>query len=251
MIKSVNTVDDKFDISYLSKDIDLSIIIPCWNKSNFTKACLEDLVKLDLSHEIIIVDNGSTDNTSNILYDYNKKYDNVKYITHEKNLGFAKGCNSGFNISSGEFVMFLNNDIRVQNNHSNWTKDIIDFLQYNNDYIVGPTGCFVDKNCNFLYETDSFDKDINYISGWCISARKSTWKKLDISGNNEIFSEEFGYGYFEDTDLGFRCGKHDIKFKIIPVPVRHFGNITAKQLGVRPLYNRSKKIFAKKWRNQK
>ena len=41
----------------------LSIVIPVFNKFNFTKACLSDLSKLSSDHEIIIVDNGSTDET--------------------------------------------------------------------------------------------------------------------------------------------------------------------------------------------
>ena len=45
----------------------LSIIIPVWNKSHFTKTCLQDLAKLTNDHEIVVVDNGSIDDTNTMI----------------------------------------------------------------------------------------------------------------------------------------------------------------------------------------
>ena len=57
----------------------LSICIPVYNKYAFTKSCLDDLYKLPEDHEIIIIDNGSTDDTGSLLKNNNR----IKYIRND------------------------------------------------------------------------------------------------------------------------------------------------------------------------
>ena len=110
----------------------LSIIIPVWNKYNFTKACLEDLSRLPLDHEIIVVDNDSTDETRAAL----EKNTRIAYKRNKENLGFAKACNIGWSMASGPNMLFLNNDTHVRSNHENWTHDLISLCDSG---LVGPT----------------------------------------------------------------------------------------------------------------
>src|SRR5690606_32774631 len=120
--------------------IKLSIVIPVFNNAHFTKSCLEDLNHLPKdTHEIIVVDNGSTDNTKDIV----SKFD-IKYIDLKENTGFAHAVNVGFKESLGENVMFLNNDIRVLKNKDNWTLPIIEKCKEKT--IVGPTIGKLDKS---------------------------------------------------------------------------------------------------------
>ena len=121
----------------------LSIVIPVYNKFNFTKSCLKDLSALPSDHEIIVVDNGSTDETRASL----EFSDTIKYIRNEKNFGFAKACNIGYSVSTSNNVLFLNNDIRVKSNFDNWTKSLIDRCDYG---LVGPTMGQLDNNLNFI-----------------------------------------------------------------------------------------------------
>lgn len=218
----------------------LSIVIPVYNKFNFTKSCLNDLLKLPQDHEIIIVDNGSTDETQGYL-DVNKE---VVYHRNNNNLGFAKACNIGYGLSSAPNVLFLNNDIRVKDNYHNWTSVLIENCNHG---LVGPTMGQLDSNLNFIKEANTVLSGNSYMSGWCLASSKEIWKKLDLSGNNEIFSEEFGMAYFEDTDLSFRAKKLGIPFKVVTIPVVHFGRQTSQQLNTHQLYSKARQIFVKKW----
>lgn len=229
----------------------ISIVIPVFNKWNFTKSCLDDLSKLSTdTHEVIIVDNASSDETRTAVHD--PKYDFVRYTRNDTNLGFAMACNAGYALSTGNIVMFLNNDIKVKNHHTNWTEPVLKALQENKDSIVGPTGGMVDNknNFQFMYETGDSNKKINYMSGWCLSAYKDTFKKLIINKYHGPFSEEFGIAYFEDTDLGFRASRLKMEFKLVDIPVVHFGKITSSQINTHKLYSDARKIFIAKWKNK-
>lgn len=220
----------------------LSIIIPVFNKWNFTKSCLNDLSKLSMdNHEVIVIDNGSTDETRKEIH--KPEYDFVRYTRSDENLGFAVACNTGFLLSSGHIIMFLNNDIKVRNNHNNWTDSIFSSMEEN--MLVGPTGGMVDDNFNFLYETNDSKKKINYMSGWCLSAFRNTFNKLRMGDGP--FSDEFGLAYFEDTDLGFRASRAGIGFKLVDIPVVHFGRISSNQINTHKLYSEARAIFTKKW----
>lgn len=217
----------------------LSICIPVFNKFNFTKSCLKDLEKLPKDHEIIVVDNGSTDETHSFLSNSKE----ITYIRKDSNEGFANACNIGYNISIAPNVLFLNNDIRVTDNYSNWTKPLIGLC---NNGLVGPTMGLLDKDFNFVKEANNVLLGNSYMSGWCLASSKEIWNKLLIKDTNKLFSEEF-FCYFEDTDLSFRAFENNIPFIIQEIPVVHFGKVSSSQLNTRQLYLNSRSIFLKKW----
>lgn len=231
----------------------LSIVIPVFNKWNFTKACLNDLLQLPDDHQIIIVDNGSSDETAVEI----KKIDTARLNNYrfEQNQGFAKGCNQGWGMAESDNILFLNNDIRVKSNFTNWTDNILNLIQ--DDYLVGPTGGLVDpsNNFQFVYETNDPKKKINYMSGWCLASNRFTWSKLYVprketyAGHRpaQIFSEEFGLAYYEDSDLGFRAKKLKINFKLTEIPVIHFGKVSSGQINTNALYSKARQIFIQKW----
>lgn len=234
----------------------LSIVIPVFNKFNFTKACLEDLFKLPDDHQIIIVDNGSSDETVSLA---NLKKDNFIYHRNDKNRGFVYASNKGYALSSGSLVMFLNNDVRVQRNHSDWTQPIIDILDKNKRTIVSPTIGILDDQFNFIKETTytGSDKDASfppkqknwYMSGWNLTARREDWKELTLPDDEGPFSTEF-WSYFEDTDLSFRAKELNFNFKPCSVPVIHFGRVTSSSIGLSQMYTVSRSTFLKKWSNK-
>lgn len=224
----------------------LSICVPVFNKYNYTKYCLNDLLKLPDNHEIIVIDNGSTDETQKEL----KNNSRIKYLRQDTNLGFAKACNIGYKNSISPNVMFLNNDIKIKSDYKSWTNIIINSLENNN--IIGPTGGMIDikNDFKFLYETNDDKKQINYMSGWCLSAKKEVFDKLIINNYDGPFSEEFGKAYYEDTDLSFRANNFGFTFKLVDIPIIHIGKISSNQINTYELYNNARKIFLNKWKTR-
>jgi GT2 family glycosyltransferase/2-polyprenyl-3-methyl-5-hydroxy-6-metoxy-1,4-benzoquinol methylase len=230
----------------------VSIVTPVYNKWNFTKSYLEDLLKLDRAKvEIIVVDNASTDETSKAIVEYEKRAPNLKVIRNESNIGFGKACNVGYHVSTGEYVVFLNNDIRVKDNFDTWVLDLV--ANCNDNNLVSPTGGKVDPNNDFqfVYETQDPTKEINYLSGWCVAAKKTVWDKM-IEENSVYkgpFSEQY-FCYFEDTHLSFAAREMGLELHMKDVPVVHFGKVSSKQLNTHILYTDSRKMFVKRWKDK-
>lgn len=219
----------------------ISIILCVFNKLNFTKSCLNDLFKLPAnSHEIIVIDNASSDGTKDFLS--NIVRENFIYIINEENIFHSAACNMGWKISKGDFVLFINNDIRVKSNFDNWT-DVFNGC----NCVVGPTMGQLDKNLNFIKESNSKLNGNSYISGWCVGAPKNIWKKLDK--DNKIWNEKYPF-YFNDTDLSFRCREAGIDLNVVSLPIVHFGKISASQINIHTLYTDGRKTFIEDWKNK-
>ncbi|WP_049960330.1 glycosyltransferase [Pseudobutyrivibrio sp. LB2011] len=94
----------------------LSIIIPVYNSEKYIDRCLQSIMRQDLEDiEIICVDDGSTDNTYNILLWYQKNYSNIKvYKQSRKYAGVAR--NLGLSKAEGEYVHFLDADDYIYDN---------------------------------------------------------------------------------------------------------------------------------------
>lgn len=232
----------------------LSIVIPVFNKWNYTKSCLKDLHQLPNDHEIIVIDNGSTDETQEEILklatemwnnDPELKRAHFSYRRNEENVFHSKACNQGAMTAQADNILFMNNDIKVRSNHSNWTKNIIDACK--DHTIVGPTMGLLDKQLNFVKEANEQLEGYSYIGGWCIAANKETWKKASIKVD-QIWNEHYPM-YFNDTDLSFRARRSGLKLQVISLPdVVHFGKVSATQLNINKLYNEGRKVFLQDWK---
>ena len=90
--------------------IDLSIIIPIYNVEKYLKRCINSLLSQNLdNYEIILIDDESKDLSGEIADEYAKKYEFIKEI-HQKNKGLAGARNTGLNIASGEYILFVDSD---------------------------------------------------------------------------------------------------------------------------------------------
>jgi len=227
-------------------DKKLAIVIPVFNNWTHTKRALSDLSALPSDHLIIIIDNGSTDNTKDL-----NSSGKIFVIRNQNNIGFAKSSNQGFELAvklGYENVMFLNNDIRVLEdckNKETWTNPLIDCAR--EGHIVGPTVGCLDENFNFICESNKFpSRGYSYLSGWNLTASTETWKHLVLENDIGPFNTKF-ISYFEDTDLSFRAKKLGIELKVVDVPVKHIGRVTGKKVGISALYSQSRKIFTELW----
>lgn len=90
----------------------LSIIIVNYNTREILKDCLDSIALHcpDFAYEIIVVDNASTDGSSDML---RSSYGHVKLILNSSNMGFAAANNIGIKVGSGEYVLLLNSDTEV------------------------------------------------------------------------------------------------------------------------------------------
>lgn len=87
-----------------------SIIIPCYKVEQYLHQCVDSvLAQTYEDYEVILVDDGSPDNSPAICDEYGKKTDKVKVI-HKPNGGLSDARNTGLDMARGEFVLFLDSD---------------------------------------------------------------------------------------------------------------------------------------------
>lgn len=88
-----------------------SVIVPVYNVAGEIKRCLDSLLGQTLREiEILCIDDKSTDNSLEILRDYEKKDSRIKIIALEKNCGVSVARNQGLAIASGEYIGFVDPD---------------------------------------------------------------------------------------------------------------------------------------------
>jgi len=117
---------------------DLSVIVLSYNTKKLTLNTLTKLYKSlkssNINSEIIIVDNGSVDNSVEMLKRFKEARSNenvvIKTIFNKKNMGFPKGNNQGIEISSGRNILFYNSDVLVED--IDW-KDLIHYFDNNRE----------------------------------------------------------------------------------------------------------------------
>ncbi len=126
--------------------VKVSVIVPTFNNAQYLRKCLDSLVNQTLNNmEIIVVNDGSTDNTKEILKEYSKK---VKVI-NQKNKGIAESRNKGIEEASGEYIAFVDSD------------DYVDLEMYEKLYnkVVSQDYDIATAFCNFQY-VDHTEKGI-------------------------------------------------------------------------------------------
>lgn len=181
------------------KNISVSIIVPVYNVEKYLINSLESLMKQTLKNiEIIVVDDGSTDNCPKICNEYAKKDSRIKII-HKKNEGLGLARNSGLEIATGEYITFLDSDDDID---KNFYESLYNTAKEDNLDAVWGQFKRIDENGNVLkkwndgmdtkiYQQDEIIKKVmvNMINGKEKRIPKSVWcwmYKGDIIRKNNI-----------------------------------------------------------------
>lgn len=94
----------------------VSIIVPAYNVENYLPTCLDSLIQQTYSNvEIIIINDGSTDNTHSIIRAYASKYQNI-IVINQNNQGLSEARNAGIKEASGEYICFVDSDDWIAKN---------------------------------------------------------------------------------------------------------------------------------------
>jgi GT2 family glycosyltransferase len=93
----------------------VSVVIPVFNKIEFTQRCLHSLFQNSVClSQVTVIDNGSRDSTSDALRDwqdrFTKKGIRFQAVRNLENAGFGRACNQGIRLSTGKFIAIVNND---------------------------------------------------------------------------------------------------------------------------------------------
>lgn len=114
------------------EEIVVSVIIPAYNAEKYIAFCLDSIISQTHKNlEIIVVDDGSTDNTGKICDEYSAKDSRIKVI-HQKNKGLSGARNAALDIMSGEYVTFVDSDDFIS---ADYTKRLLELCIENNSQI--------------------------------------------------------------------------------------------------------------------
>ena len=102
-------IDNIYQIENATKDA--TIIVPCYNSQDYLEKCLKSILQQNTRYdfEVIAINDGSTDETGEILRALEKKYKRLKVITQD-NKGFSGARNTGIRTSSGKYLIFVDSD---------------------------------------------------------------------------------------------------------------------------------------------
>ncbi|MFD2564529.1 MULTISPECIES: glycosyltransferase family 2 protein [Aquimarina] len=100
----------------MSRDIKLSLVVPVYFEeeviNQFIKEVVEELDILKINYEVIFIDDGSTDNTVNLIKDEAKENDNIKLLELSYNHGKQAAVTAGINYSKGEYLIYMDPDLQ-------------------------------------------------------------------------------------------------------------------------------------------
>lgn len=223
----------------------VSAILVNWNGEKWLRKCIESLLEQTYRPvEIVMVDNGSTDNS--IAY-VRKEFPQVKIVEVGKNLGFARGNNAGIKAASGHYILLLNTDAWLDKDAIEKLEDV---YERNNYAVIAPYSTQYDKvqgdeayestidpfgHSVFTEDTSNEGDKSFFISGVCLFFTKDIYKRT--RGLDQNF-----FMYMEDVDWFWRLIIFDLKFAHIKGVYVHHAISAGTGKGI------SYKRFL--WRNQ-
>lgn len=181
--------------------IKYSFIVPVYNTEKYLKKCLDSLVNQTYKDfEIIVVNDGSTDKSSNIISKYQKKYKNIIVIDKE-NEGLSMARNRGVQKSSGKYIIFVDSDDYVSNKLLEEVdkkiddSDILRFQIATEDEEYTKISEYHEEGFESMCGYDAFKYLSSYHfvePAWCYVIRKNYYIENKFSFKKGVYHEDFG-----------------------------------------------------------
>lgn len=218
----------------------VSIILVLWNQAGLTLNCFRSLAaESSVPFEVIVVDNGSTDQTAELL----AKVDNIVHLPQTENLGFLRGVNRGLAAVRGGHVLLLNNDATLR---PGCLSAAVEAMSSDADVgavggpIILPDGrlqeagsvIWQDGSCAGYGRGDNpadgqynFRREVDYCSGAFLLIREGLFQELGG------FDTDFIPAYYEETDLCMRIRRAGKKVIFEPrAVIDHFEFASSEKL---------------------
>jgi GT2 family glycosyltransferase len=246
------------------RPVKTSVIIPVFNKVEFTFQCLRSLLReVDFREtEVIVVDNGSTDRTRELLSHFRGF---VRVVANAENRGFVDACNQGAEAARGRHLVFLNNDTVVL---PGWLEALVETAE--RDERAGAVGSLFLYPDGRIQEAGSviwsngetfkygwgrspedrrftFAREVDYCSGASLLIRRELFEQLGG------FDQRYAPAYYEDTDLCM--GVRSLGYRVVYQPASRLYHFEGATAGTDPRagYKRFQVInrdrFYEKWRD--
>ncbi|MDD5317640.1 MAG: glycosyltransferase family 2 protein [Candidatus ainarchaeum sp.] len=207
----------------------MSVVIANCNGKSMLRPCLSALAKHGKGVEVIVVDNGSSDGSRQMVEDL---FPGVVLEKNRENMGFAKASNQGIRRASGEFVVLMNNDVEVG---PGWQAGLLDAARQGKAGIAGGkllfpdgriqhAGCMVRpwgiERIGYGERDDGrFDarREVDYVTGALMLVKREVIEKIGL------LDEEFSPAYYEETDYCWRARKAGFRVVYAPETVAIHG----------------------------
>lgn len=99
-------------------NIKVSVIVPVFNNSQYIGTAIDSIINQDFdSYEIIIIDDGSTDDSLDIVNEKLRSTDVPNKVIHQENKGVSSARNKGIEVSDGDYLVFVDADDYIAPNH--------------------------------------------------------------------------------------------------------------------------------------
>ena len=190
----------------MKKDVLLTVVIPVYNVEKYLKRCVESvLIQEWKNYDILLVNDGSTDNSPQICDDYAKAYDFISVI-HKENAGLSEARNTGISHAKGEYVYFPDSDDWLEPQTFTELAEVLeslefDIISFNREFVKGEEDVIVSDSV----ETQVFEgKDAfvhmlkhSYITGFANDKiyRKSLFMEHAILFPKGKYYEDLGTNY--------------------------------------------------------
>lgn len=189
----------------------ISIVVPCYNLASYTRKCIDSILQQTYQNiELIVIDDGSSDETLSILEEYAQE-DGRVILLKQKNKGAGEAINRGIDIATGKYIGFVDNDDWIEPGMYEKLHSVI--VENNADMAVCNFNLIFEDHIDFAYATmknevvEIRDDVYGYYCRFCACQRPNnyTWSRLykkDILQKSDVRFEKFRMG--ADTLLNFK-----------------------------------------------
>ncbi|MFA5142625.1 MAG: glycosyltransferase family 2 protein [Candidatus Omnitrophota bacterium] len=224
------------------------IVIPVWNQPETTRECIAAIRRTTrYPYRLIIIDNGSGDETRNYLKETARLYPSeVEIVRNDTNLGYVKAVNQGLKISTAPYVCVMNNDTIPG---AGWLERLINFAETHrgiglmNPLCNGHGSLSIDEYAAHVARNADRYMEMNQCFGFCTLIRREVIDKVGC------LDEVFGMGGYDDTDYSMRaCRAGYLCASVHSAYVYHKEHVSFRAMGAKDSSTlKGQAEYLKKW----